>query len=321
MSRYLLRRVATAIPVLFGISLIVFTLVKLQPGDPFVGMVDPNSSPEQKQELLRRAGYDQPIPIQYLHWVSRAVLGDFGYSTQYGAPVLTVISSRLGNTLVLTLTSLALAALVAVPVGMQQALRRSTPSDLALSVFTFVALSIPTFFLGILLIKVFAADLGWLPASGVITVGAGYTGVHATLDMLKHLALPAVTLAVVNAASLTRYVRSAVSDILDQDFVATHFATGASRGEVLGIHVLKNAAKPLVTIISLELPSLLSGALLTETVFGWPGIGRLNYEAVQNRDYPLLMGIIMFLALAIVVANLVADLIYSVVDPRVRVNS
>jgi peptide/nickel transport system permease protein len=230
MSRYLLRRVATAIPVLFGISLIVFTLVKLQPGDPFVGMVDPNSSPEQKQELLRRAGYDQPIPIQYLHWVSRAVLGDFGYSTQYGAPVLTVISSRLGNTLVLTLTSLALAALVAVPVGMQQALRRSTPSDLALSVFTFVALSIPTFFLGILLIKVFAADLGWLPASGVITVGAGYTGVHATLDMLKHLALPAVTLAVVNAASLTRYVRSAVSDILDQDFVATHFATGASRG-------------------------------------------------------------------------------------------
>lgn len=321
MSRYLLRRVATAIPVLFGISLIVFTLVKLQPGDPFVGMVDPNSSPEQKQELLRRAGYDQPIPVQYLHWVSRAVLGDFGYSTQYGAPVLTVISSRLGNTLVLTLTSLALAALVAVPVGMQQALRRSTPSDLALSVLTFVALSIPTFFLGILLIKVFAADLGWLPASGVITVGAGYTGVHATLDMLKHLALPAVTLAVVNAASLTRYVRSSVSDILDQDFVATRFATGASRGEVLGIHVLKNAAKPLVTIISLELPSLLSGALLTETVFGWPGIGRLNYEAVQNRDYPLLMGIIMFLALAIVVANLVADLIYSVVDPRVRVNS
>ena len=321
MIRYLTRRLLIALPVLIGISIVVFLLVKLQPGDPFVGMIDPNAPPEQKEELMRRAGYDQPLLVQYLSWASRAFIGDLGYSTQYGAPVSAIIASRLGNTLLLAAAALVITIAIALPVGIYQGLRRDSLGDHAVSAASFVLLSVPTFFLGILLIKIFAADLRWLPTSGVTTVGAGHTGVAAALDIGRHLILPALTLAGVNIAVFSRYVRSSVGDILHQDFVRAQFAAGATRGEVLWIHVLKNAAKPLITIVSLEIPTLLSGALLTETVFNWPGIGRLNYEAVENRDYALLMGIIMFLAVAIVIANLLADLLYSAVDPRVRVSS
>ncbi|MGO3885567.1 MAG: ABC transporter permease [Mycetocola sp.] len=321
MLRYILRRALIAIPVLFGISVIVFALVTLQPGDPYVSMIDPNSTPEQKEELLRRVGYYDPLWLKYVKWAGRAVVGDLGYSIQYGAPVASVVASRVGNTVLLAGAALIITLLVALPVGIYQGLRRNSAGDIVLSVVSFIALSIPTFFLGMVLIKIFAADLKWLPTSGVVTVGASHTGLDQALDIASHLVLPAVTLAAVNIAVFSRYLRSSVSEILGQDFVRTQFALGAGPGEVVWVHVLKNAAKPLVTIISLEIPTLLSGALLTETVFSWPGIGRLNYEAVQNRDYALLMGIIMFLAVITVVANLIADIIYAIVDPRVRVSA
>ncbi|RLP75672.1 ABC transporter permease [Mycetocola tolaasinivorans] len=319
MLRYLLRRVLIALPVLLGISIIVFTLVVLQPGDPYVSMIDPNASPEQKAELLNRVGYYDPLWVKYLKWAGRAVTGDLGYSIQYGAPVSQIVASRVGNTVLLAGSALAITLLVALPVGIFQGLRRDTGRDLIISILSFVALSVPTFFLGMLLIKIFAADLRWLPSSGVVTVGADASGFAGVVDVARHLILPALTLATVNIAVCSRYLRTGVSEILGLDFVRTQFALGAKPGEVLWGSVLKNAAKPLITIISLEIPALLSGALLTETVFSWPGIGRLNFEAVQNRDYALLMGIIMFLAVITVVANLLADVIYAIVDPRVRV--
>ncbi len=319
--RYLLRRTTVAIPVLIGISIIVFALVQLQPGDPYSAMIDPTATAEQRDALLRRVGYYDPLVVKYLKWAGRAVTGDLGYSIQYGAPVATVIASRLGNTLLLTGTALAIALVVALPAGIYQGLRRNSTGDVVLTVLTFVSFSIPTFFLGMVLIKVFSANLGWLPASGAATIGGNFQGIGAALDVGAHLVLPALTLATMNIAVFARYLRANVNEIVGQDFIRSQIAFGTPTGEILWVHVLKNAAKPLITIISLEIPALLSGALLTETVFGWPGIGRLNYEAVINRDYSLLMGIIMFLAVATIVANLIADIIYAIVDPRVRVNS
>ncbi|MET3927112.1 ABC transporter permease [Devosia sp. 2618] len=320
MLRYIFRRTLIALPVLLAISVVVFALLNLQPGDPYVSMIDPQTSPEQKAELLARLGYSDPIWLKYVKWLGRALTGDLGYSLQYGAKVSDIIASRLGNTALLAGSALFLTLVVAVPVGLYTGLRRNSRADLAISMLSFVVVSIPTFFLGMVLIKVFAADLRWLPTSGVVTVGAKRVGLDHVIDVARHLVLPAVVLAASNIAIMNRYLRSSVSELLGQDFIRTLFAKGLSRRQIINPHLLRNAAKPLVTIISLEIPALLSGALLTETVFSWPGIGRLNYEAVINRDYALLMGIILFLAVITLFANLIADIVYAIVDPRVRVS-
>lgn len=320
MLRYIFRRTLIALPVLLAISVVVFALLNLQPGDPYVSMIDPQTSPEQKAELLARLGYSDPIWLKYVKWLGRALTGDLGYSLQYGAKVSDIIASRLGNTALLAGSALFLTLVVAVPVGLYTGLRRNSRADLAISMLSFVVVSIPTFFLGMVLIKIFAADLRWLPTSGVVTVGAKRVALDHVIDVARHLVLPAVVLAASNIAIMNRYLRSSVSELLGQDFIRTLFAKGLSRRQIINPHLLRNAAKPLVTIISLEIPALLSGALLTETVFSWPGIGRLNYEAVINRDYALLMGIILFLAVITLFANLIADIVYAIVDPRVRVS-
>ena len=320
MLRYIFRRTLIALPVLLAISLVVFALLNLQPGDPYVSMIDPQTSPEQKAELLARLGYSDPIWLKYVKWLGRALVGDLGYSLQYGAKVSDIIASRLGNTALLAGSALLLTLSVAVPVGLYTGLRRNSRADLAISMLSFVVVSIPTFFLGMVLIKIFAADLRWLPTSGVVTVGAKREGLDHVVDVARHLVLPAVVLAASNIAIMNRYLRSSVSELLGQDFIRTLFAKGLTRRQIINPHLLRNAAKPLITIISLEIPALLSGALLTETVFSWPGIGRLNYEAVLNRDYALLMGIILILAVITLFANLIADIVYALVDPRVRVS-
>lgn len=320
MLRYIFRRTLIALPVLLAISLVVFALLNLQPGDPYVSMIDPQTSPEQKAELLARLGYSDPLWLKYAKWLGRALVGDLGYSLQYGAKVSDIIASRLGNTALLAGSALLLTLSVAVPLGLYTGLRRNSRADLAISMLSFVVVSIPTFFLGMVLIKIFAADLRWLPTSGVVTVGAKREGLDHLVDVARHLVLPTVVLAASNIAIMNRYLRSSVSELLGQDFIRTLFAKGLTRRQIINPHLLRNAAKPLITIISLEIPALLSGALLTETVFSWPGIGRLNYEAVLNRDYALLMGIILFLAVITLCANLIADIVYALVDPRVRVS-
>lgn len=318
MLRYMIRRAFIALPVLVGISLVVFLLVKLQPGDPFVGMISPETTPEEKQELLLRAGYLDPVWLQYLRWAARAVTGDLGYSLQQGAPVSRLIGERLGNTALLAMSALTLTLIVALPLGLYAGLRRNGIADFMLSFLSFVLVSVPAFFLAMVLIKIFAAELRWLPTSGVVTIGANDQGVSHVVDVLRHLVLPTAVLAVTNIAIFNRYLRSSISDLLDQDFVRALFAKGLSRRAVITPHLVRNAAKPLITVVSLEIPSLLSATLLTETIFNWPGIGRLSFEAVQGRDYPLLMGIVLFLAAVTLAANLLADLLYALVDPRVR---
>lgn len=318
MLRLILRRILISLPVLFGISLVVFFLIKLQPGDPLVGMISPETTPEQKLAIMRQAGYLDPIWLQYIRWASRAVLGDFGYSLQSGAPVLTLINERIGNTLLLAGSSLAIALWVALPLGVYLGLRRGSVADITVSLLSFVAISIPVFFVAILLVKAFAMNLHWLPVSGVSTLGSNFSGFDRLTDIAKHLLLPAITLAVGNIAIFSRYLRSDISQLIGQPFVKALFAKGLQKKAVIYPHLLKNAAKPLITIIGMEIPSLLSATLLTEIIFNWPGIGRLSFDAIQSRDYPLLMGIVLFLAVITLAVNIVADILYAIADPRVR---
>ncbi|MEJ5065521.1 ABC transporter permease [Erwinia sp. MYb375] len=318
MFRVIFHRLLIAVPVLFGISLLVFFLIQLQPGDPLVGMISPETTPEQKQDMLRQAGYLDPIWVQYLRWASRAMVGDFGYSLQSGAPVLTLIGERVFNTLLLAGSSLLITLIVALPLGIYLGLRRGTTVDIAVSLLSFVILSIPVFFIAILLVKVFAMNLRWFPVSGVSTLGSHLTGFDHIVDVAKHLVLPAVTLALGNIAIFSRYLRSSISELINQNFIKALFARGMRRSGVIYPHLLKNAAKPLITVVGMEIPALLSATLLTEIIFNWPGIGRLSFDAIQSRDFPLLMGIVLFLAVITLAINILADILYALADPRVR---
>ncbi|MBK4727080.1 ABC transporter permease [Pantoea agglomerans] len=318
MFRVIFHRLLIAVPVLIGISLLVFFLIQLQPGDPLVGMISPETTPEQKQEMLRQAGYLDPIWLQYLRWASRAMVGDFGYSLQSGAPVLTLIGERVFNTLLLAGSSLLITLIVALPLGIYLGLRRGTTVDIAVSLLSFVILSIPVFFIAILLVKVFAMNLRWFPVSGVSTLGSHLTGFDLIVDVVKHLVLPAVTLALGNIAIFSRYLRSSISELINQNFIKALFARGMRRSGVIYPHLLKNAAKPLITVVGMEIPALLSATLLTEIIFNWPGIGRLSFDAIQSRDFPLLMGIVLFLAVITLAINILADILYALADPRVR---
>ena len=318
MKKYVFKRLIQTIPVLIGISIIVFILVKLQPGDPFSSMMDPNISKEMQEKMLETLGYNDPIIVQYFKWLLRAMQGDLGYSIQFKQPVLSVISSRLGNTVILSLCSMIISILIAIPCGVISATKQRTKTDYIVTIFAFMGLSIPSFFFGMLLIKIFSVDLGWLPISGMVSTGVNLSGFGYAFDIAKHMLLPMIVLALMNTASLMRYTRSDMIEILKTDYIRTARSKGVRKRSVIYQHALKNELLPLITVVAMQIPSLLSGALLTETIFVWPGIGRLNYNAVISRDYPLIMGIVMMVAIISLFTNLLADILYSVVDKRVE---
>jgi len=318
LKKYVFKRLIQTIPVLIGISIIVFILVKLQPGDPFSSMMDPNISKEMQEKMLETLGYNDPIIVQYFKWLLRAMQGDLGYSIQFKQPVLSVISSRLGNTVILSLCSMIISILIAIPCGVISATKQRTKTDYIVTIFAFMGLSIPSFFFGMLLIKIFSVDLGWLPISGMVSTGVNLSGFGYAFDIAKHMLLPMIVLALMNTASLMRYTRSDMIEILKTDYIRTARSKGVRKRSVIYQHALKNELLPLITVVAMQIPSLLSGALLTETIFVWPGIGRLNYNAVISRDYPLIMGIVMMVAIISLFTNLLADILYSVVDKRVE---
>ncbi|BCZ46543.1 peptide ABC transporter permease [Clostridium gelidum] len=318
MKKYVFKRLIQTIPVLIGISIIVFMLVNLQPGDPFSSMMDPNLTKEMQGKMLEELGYNDPIIIQYLKWLLRVLQGNLGYSIQFKQPVLSVIYSRLGNTVILSLCSLIISIVIAIPCGVISATKQRTKTDYIVTIFAFMGLSIPSFFFGMLLIKVFSVDLGWLPISGMVSTGVTLSGFAYAFDIAKHMLLPMVVLALMNTASLMRYTRSDMIEVLKTDYIRTARSKGVKKRSIIYQHALKNELLPLITVVTMQIPSLLSGALLTETIFVWPGIGRLNYNAVMSRDYPLIMGIVMMVAVISLLTNLLADILYAVVDKRVE---
>ncbi len=315
MSRYIARRLIQAVPLLLGISVVSFLILRSVPGGPLAAYENnPNITSEDIARLEHALGLDRPLHEQYLAWLGHFVVGDWGYSYATHLPVLRMIGERLPNTIYLMSVVYVVTLLVAIPIGVLTALKQYSWFDHFVTGLTFAGLSTPTFWLGLLLILLFGLTLRLLPMGGMYTLGAGFD----LSDRLRHLILPVATLAFVGAGHYVRYLRASMLETLSQDYLRTARAKGLRERLVVGEHALKNAAIPLVTVAALDLPELFAGALVTETIFGWPGMGRLFWDAATRFDYPILMGILAVSATFIILANLLADVLYAYLDPRIR---
>ena len=312
MRRYLIRRLAQGAVVLFVVSAVVFAIVHAAPGGPAL-LNNPDVDPKMAKEMEKQLGLDDPIPVQYARWLGNALRGNLGRSYQHSLGTAELLWARIPNTLLLSGTALLLAVVLAVPLGMISAVYRYSALDYAATVTAFVGVSIPVFWLAILLIIVFSVTLGWLPSSGMLTVGVPFS----MRDRLLHLLMPSIVLATFPLAQLTRYVRSSMVDALAQDYVRTARAKGLPERSVLGRHALRNALIPMVTVLGVLTPRLLGGAVVTETIFAWPGLGRLAVEAAVTRDYPVILGATLLVSTLVVLSNLITDFLYVVIDPRI----
>ena len=311
MGRYILRRLMLMVPVAFLVTVIVFALVRLSPGDPVLVYAGEERDPESLAELRREYGLDQHIALQYASWLGHAVQGDFGRSLRTRQPVREAIVERLPATLLLGTTALVISVSVALAVGTISALRRNSPVDLFSMGFAIAGVSLPNFFLGLLLILIFSLAIRALPPGG-------YTPLLSDpLDSARHLVLPAITLATASIAVNLRQVRSSLLDVLGQEYMRTARAKGLGERRVVVRHALKNALIPVVTIIGLQVGAILEGAIITETIFFWPGVGKLAVDSIGGRDYPVVQAIVLLSALSFMLATLVVDVLYTWLDPRI----
>jgi peptide/nickel transport system permease protein len=310
---YALRRLLLAVPVLFGVSVLVFAVLHLAPGDPAAIMLGAQATKEDVVRLHRDLGLDQPLVIQYVRWMGHVLQGDLGRSIPLGRAVLPEVLLRFKATLVLTAGALLIAILLGLAAGIVSAVKQYTWLDRISMGVAVTGVSLPVFWTGIMLILLFALQLRWFPSSGMSSpYGSGVA------DVLWHLVLPAVTLGTASAAALARLTRSSVLEIIRQDYVRSARAKGLAERAVIARHVLKNAINPIITVLGLQVGFLLGGAILTETVFSWPGLGSMMVRAIQARDYPLVQGGVLLIATTFVLVNLVVDLLYAVFDPRIR---
>ncbi len=332
MWAYTGRRLLGIVPVLFGISLLVFLFLHLIPGDPAVVMLGERAGPERIAELRNKLGLERPLPEQYLLFVGNLLRGDLGTSIFNQLSINEQLARRWPATFELAIAATLFAVLIGIPFGILAAVRKNSIVDNLATTFSLLGVSLPVFWLGLLLAYLFAVNLQWLPAGGRLSadVDAAFkpiTGFYvldglfqpqSLGDAVRHLILPAITLGTIPLAILTRITRSAMLEVLSQDYVRTARAKGQTERLVIWRHALKNALLPVVTIIGLQFGTLLGGAILTETIFSWPGIGSWIYEGILNRDYPVVQGGVIFVALVFVVVNLVVDLSYALLDPRIQ---
>jgi peptide/nickel transport system permease protein len=323
---YLLRRILGAIPLLLGILTLIFFIIHIAPGDPTARYFNPNVSPEVIAQMRRNLGLDQPLHVQYFKWLISFVQGDFGYSFGQMRPIGDILPEVLWNTVQLMLASLVVIFVVGMLVGIVQAVRQYSVSD---NVLTFLALffySMPSFWFALMLVLLFswkANQWGWplqLPATGMTSVGYEFLSFgEKAWDRFTHMILPVTALGIGNAAGVARYMRGSMLEVIHQDYIRTARAKGLSERTVVFKHALRNALIPIITLLGLYLPVLLSGSVLVETIFAWPGMGRLIVDAIFQRDYPLVMATSFVAAAMVVAGNLLADVLYAVVDPRIRV--
>ncbi|MCZ8515227.1 ABC transporter permease [Paenibacillus filicis] len=314
MGNYALRRILNAVPILLGITMISFLIIHMAPGSPLSHLLDdPSITAADRENMMQAYGLDQPLYIQYWQWLSGMVRGDFGTSFIKHEPVIEIILSRLPYTLLLTLSAFLVAIVIAVPLGVLCAVKAHSRLDQIVSAITFVGTSTPVFWFGLLLIMFFSVKLGWLPSGGLMTINAPFS----LSDRILHLIMPVCALASHEIAYWLRYVRSSMLEVINQDYVRTARAKGLLNGRVLMLHGLRNALIPLATLLGLSLPTFFAGALITESIFSIPGMGRLFIEAAFQRDYPVIFGITTIGAFLHVFGNLLADLLYAVLDPRV----
>ncbi|MFS8050347.1 ABC transporter permease [Rhizobium sp. BR 314] len=312
MIRYIVQRLIGMIVVMFLVVTIVFIIVRVTPGDPAAVMLGPDATPADIAALRSQLGLDQPLILQYIYYLGNLLKGDLGRSIFLNQPVLSALSDRAEPTFFLTLFSIIIACVVALPVGIYAAYRRGSLVDQAATALAMFAASVPSFWLGLLLIQFFAVRQGWFPVSGYGGPDAGF------LDRMWHLCLPAIALGLVSSALILRFTRASMLDVLGDDYVRTARAKGLDERRVVLRHALKNALIPIITVIGLTMAVLISGAVVTETVFGLPGVGNLVVSAVLRRDYPVIQGALLVIAALYVLINFAIDMLYLLVDPRVR---
>ena len=318
MYQYIVRRILVFIPMLFALTVIVFALAKAAPGDAFTTRLDPNVDPEVYEQQREELGLNDPVYVQYFHWIGRAIKGDFGESIIYnGRPVSDLIEDRFMNTVYLGLVALFFTLIVAIPIGIYSARNPYSWLDYGATGFGFLGLAIPNFFFGLIAIYIFSIHLGWFPSQGTIS-GPDVSGFAEVWDRIHHMILPGITLGLAGTATYMRYMRSEVLDVLGSDYIRTAKAKGMSDRNVLYKHTLRNALIPIITLMGFEFGVLVSGAVITEQVFNFPGLGTLFLNAVINRDFPIIMAVNLLFGVFILVGNLLADIFYSVVDPRIR---
>ncbi len=314
MTRYILWRLLQTIPVLWGASLIVFLLIRLIPGDAATVMLGSDATPDAVAALRDQLGLNEPLPVQYVHWLGKVLHADLGVSIQTRQPVFTTLVGKFENTLILTVAAMLIATIVGVTAGVISGTRRYSVFD---RVSMFVALfgnSMPAFWLGLILVLTFGLGLAWFPTGGMQSIRGG----DGFVDLLRHLVLPAITLASVTTALVARMVRSSMLEVMGQDYIVTARAKGLTNRATIWRHAFRNALLPVVTVIGLQFGYLLGGAVLTETVFVWPGVGLATFTAIGTRDVPLIQGAILMTSTSFVLINLLVDIAYAYLDPRIK---
>ncbi len=315
MFQFIVKRLLQAIPLLIGVSIIGFAMMHLAPGGPLaVYTLNPTITAQDIERIKHVFGLDQPIYIQYMKWAAGMFTGNWGNTFFGGRPVLDVILERMPATFLLMGSGMSVAIIVGMLIGILGAVRRYSVFDYLATTGAMVALSFPTFWFGLMTIFIFSLKLGWLPSGGMFTLG----GDEDILDLIRHLILPTVVLALVLVAQWSRYTRSSFLEVIHQDYIRTAKSKGLSGSRVLFRHAFPNAVSPLIALAGIQLPWLFSGALVTETIFGWPGMGRLFVDSLTMKEYPVLMGMIMVTAGAVIIGNLLADIINAIIDPRIR---
>lgn len=316
---YLLQRLLYTVPLLLGAVTIVFVLVHLAPGNPVDYIIgESGADKEMIARLTAEMGLDRPLYIQLLRYLGQVASGNLGYSFVSNTPVLDLILDRLPATLLLMASQLVFSISLGITLGVLSARRPNSLLDNTITVFSLASFAIPVFWLGQLLILGFGYYLDWLPIQGMVNLRAGYTGFDHVLDVAHHMILPVLTLTLYNLALILRLTRGSLLEVVGQEYIKVARSKGLSENTVMTKHALRNALLPVVTVIGLEFRALIAGAVLTETVFAWPGLGRLTFDAINARDYPLLMGMFIFISLLVAIGNLVTDLLYALLDPRIR---
>lgn len=320
MRQYIIRRLLQMIPIVILLSLLIFFVFHLAPGDMVDSMAanNPHMTQAKVKQLKHLYHFDRPLIIQYGYWISGVFHGTLGDSYKYGQPVWHVMTTYIWNSFYLSLFAFILQYIIAVPIGVVSATKQYSFYDMFFTVFALIGISIPAFFFALLLMKWFAVDNKIFPVTGMRTLGSHYTGLRYLVDVLYHMFLPVIVLALQGVASTMRYTRTSMLEVIRQDYIRTARSKGLREKVVIYKHALRNGLIPIITLLGFQLAGLFSGAIMTEQIFQWPGIGPVTLYAVNNRDYQLLMGITVFLAILTLIGNLIADVLYAMVDPRIR---
>ncbi len=318
MGRYLIRRSLQAIPILLLLSIFMFLLIHALPGGPEQVLFNPHLSVAGRADLRARFGLDQPLPLQYIHWLGNSLVGNFGFSFANNQPVSSILAQRFPATLQLFVLALSLALVLAIFLGVISGVRQNSITDYALTTISYFGIAMPAFLLGIFLQDIFAVQLHWLPVSGTSTPGYSFDPFNAALDRFLHLLLPMIALSFLFIAGWSRYMRSSMIDVVKQDYMRTARAKGVNPTTILIRHALRNALIPLVTVVAIDFGSIAGGATITEGIFAWPGMGSLFLDSLQIRDYPVLLAMLIISGFFVIVFNLLADVLYGVLDPRIR---